>query len=558
MKLVSTKQMRELEKNADASGLSYAEMMDKAGHSVAEVINQKLEGETGASILVLVGPGNNGGDGLVTARYLKDMGYNPVLYIWKREVKGDENFSLTQTRQIPCLWAEKDKGLSQLRGLLSKTDVIVDALLGTGASRPVEGTLANILSAVESARRTKSALKTNSCVPVTGIPAREPFEAVRPVLVAVDTPSGLNCDTGDVDPSTVSADVTVTFAYPKVGQFMPSACAAVGEVMVADIGIPEKLAESVEIELLTAQRVADLLPARPKCSHKGTFGKGLIVAGSVNYTGAAYLAAAAATHVGGGLITLGIPRTLHAAIAAKITEVTYLLLPHDMGVISPDAVELVLDKAAGYDALLVGPGLTSEKEAVDFVHALFRLKSSAQRNQLGFIKSDSRAEKCSKLPPLIVDADGLNALAQVEQWWKYLPPDTVLTPHPGEMARLFQCSVADVQSDRLKIAQEAATTWGHIVILKGAYTVVAAPTGILAVSPFANPALATAGTGDVLAGCLVGLMAQGLSPWDAAMTSVYLHGLGGELVSHEIGAAGAVASDVVERLPKAMQYLRGK
>jgi len=534
-------------------------MMENAGRSVAEIVAQKLQNKAGLAVLVLVGPGNNGGDGLVAARYLKDIGYQPTIYIWKRSVDGDNNFALTQARQIPTVWLEQDHNLTALQDFLSRVDVVINALLGTGASRPIEGRLAKILSAVKSARQVRQECPAIPYAqPVTGVPTRVSQRAVLPMLVAVDVPSGLNCDTGAVDPHTITADVTVTFAYPKVGQFTPAGSVVVGEVIVTDIGIPDKLAESIDVELLTARRVADLLPARPKSAHKGTFGKGLIVAGSVNYTGAAYLAAAAATRVGGGLITMGIPRPLHAAIAAKITEATFLLLPDEMGVISPDAVDLVLDKSADYDALLVGPGLTSEKEAVEFVHTLFHIKSVGQRGQLGFVKYGHGEDASPTLPPLIVDADGLNALAQVEQWWLSLPPGTVLTPHPGEMARLLRCSVGDVQDDRLKIAREAAMTWRHVVILKGAHTVVAAPTGSLAVSPFANPALATAGTGDVLAGCLVGLAAQNLSAWDAAIAGVYLHGLSGELVSRDVGVAGGVAGDLLDRLPQAMKLLRGE
>ena len=558
MKLVNTEQMRELEKNADARGLSYVQMMENAGQSVAEIIDQRLGGKEGSLVLVLVGPGNNGGDGLVAARHLKDMGHQPTIYIWKRNVDGDDNFSLTQARQIPVIWSEQDSDLTGLRDLLGKADVIVDALLGTGASRPIEGKLAEILSAVKSVRKSTENSASDRLRTVTGLPTPAPAPSIRPMLIAVDTPSGLNCDTGAADNYTVPADVTVTFAYPKVGQFTSAACEYVGDVVVADIGIPAKLAESIQVELLTAQRVAALLPARPKSSHKGTFGKGLIVAGSVNYTGAACLAAAAATRVGGGLITLAIPRPIHAAIAARIVETTFLLLPHEMGVVSPDAVDLVLEKSADYDVLLIGPGLTSEKEAVEFVHTLFKLRPAVQRGHIGFVKHSTQVEPPPRFPPLIVDADGLNALAQADDWWKRLPPGAVLTPHPGEMARLLGCSVADVQADRLKAARDAAMGWGHVVILKGAHTIIAAPSGALAVSPFANPALATAGTGDVLAGCLAGLMAQRLAAWEAALAGVFLHGLSGELVSSEVGVAGGVAGDVVNYLPKAMRYLRGE
>ena len=558
MKLVSTEQMRELEKAADAGGLSYATMMENAGRAVAEVVAQRLGANGGQPVLVLVGPGNNGGDGLVAGRYLKDMGHEPVLYIWKRDVDEDENFRLTEEREIPCIWAGKDRKRSRLRDMLMNTSAVVDSLLGTGVSRPIKGVLADILSAVALARQERAPVSVGTLVSVNGIPVPNSAALVSPLLVAVDVPSGLNCDTGAVDPSTVAADVTVTFAYPKLGQFMSSACDLVGEVVVVDIDIPASLGEDIDIELITPQMVASLLPARPKCAHKGTFGKGLIIAGSVNYTGAAYLAAAAAIRVGGGLITLAIPRVLHSAIAARISEATYLLLPHDLGVLSPDAAELVLSQVRDYDALLIGPGLTAEKEVVSFVEKLLMLQPAAAKTQIGFIKAQIEKTAHPELPPLIVDADGLNVLVHEEKWWESLPSNSILTPHPGEMARLLDCSISDVESDRLKVAQEAARKWGHIVVLKGAYTVVAAPSGDLAVSPFANPALATAGTGDVLAGAIVGLLAQGLTPWTAAVSGVYLHGLSGELVRQETGVAGGIAGDVANRLPQAMRLLRGE
>ena len=379
-----------------------------------------------------------------------------------------------------------------------------------------------------------------------------------PLVIAVDVPSGLNCDSGAVDAHTLAADITVTFAYPKVGQFTAPACDVVGELLVADIGISPDLAKDCHVELVAPSMVTRLLPARPRHAHKGTFGKALIIAGSANFTGAACLSAKAAARAGGGLITLGIPRILHSAVAAQISEATYLLLPHDMGVLNVDAAKLVLEACGKYDALLVGPGLTAEEETVSFVQNLLGTRPKTHKQQIGFLKTEPRDSGEQSLPPMVIDADGLNALAQMEQWWASLVPGSVLTPHPGEMARLLGCSVDDVEADRRSTAHDAARDWGHIVVLKGAYTVLAAPEGAVAVSPFANPALATAGSGDVLAGCIVGFMAQGLSPWDAAVAGVYIHGLSGELVRSTIGVAGAIAGDLIDYVPEAMRLLRGE
>jgi NAD(P)H-hydrate epimerase len=241
-------------------------------------------------------------------------------------------------------------------------------------------------------------------------------------------------------------------------------------------------------------------------------------------------------------------------------EATYLLLPHDLGVTASGAVELLSETMPGYDALLLGPGLTNEPEAQAFVTALLGLGRSGRRGHIGFVTSASPAEPPGPdLPPLVVDADGLNVLAATGgEWWTALPPGTILTPHPGEMARLMGDGVTakEVQADREGISLRMAAHWNAIVVLKGAFTVVAAPEGRVSVLPFANSALATAGSGDVLAGAIVGLRAQGLDSYDAAVAGAYLHGLAGELASAELGAAGVVAGDLPRRLPLALRRLR--
>jgi NAD(P)H-hydrate epimerase len=374
----------------------------------------------------------------------------------------------------------------------------------------------------------------------------------------------LDYDDGSLDPQALHADLSVTFAYPKLGHFCLPGAAACGELVVADIGVASQLAQELlgqtTLEVATAERMGALLPARPLDAHKGTFGKALLVAGSIHYTGAAYLAASGATRVGAGLVTLAVPAAIHGALAAQISQATYLILPQVMGIVTPAAVKLLAEKMEGYQAMLLGPGLTQEKEAVEFVHELLGDKSpSKRRGRIGFQASGAGQEEDEKatLPPLVVDADGLNALAawEGEEWWRRLPAPAVLTPHPGEMARLMGVKTGEVQAERLEAAREMAARWGHVVVLKGAYTVVANPGGPTLVLPFATPALATAGSGDVLAGAIVGLLAQGLSPFDAALAGAYIHGLAGSWAGEEIGPAGAVAGDLLPYLPKAMREL---
>jgi len=534
MKVVTAKEMRRIEKKADAGGLSYVTMMENAGRAVAEEIGQRVE-VTDKQILVLVGPGNNGGDGLVAARHLHDAGAQATLYIWKRRVEGDENFRLAQERDIPTVWAEEDAHLATLHRLLEEANVIVDSLLGTGISRPIEGLLKEILEVTKRKTREK----------------REIF------VIAVDLPTGLNCDTGEVDPATVPADLTVTLAFPKLGFFLFPGAEYVGELVVADIGIPDGLAEDIQIELTTPGMVQAILPERPLGAHKGTFGRALLVAGSVNYTGAAYLASAAATRVGTGLVTLALARSLHPILASKLTEVTFLLLPESLGVIAPEAVKLLNERISEYDALLLGPGLGREEETVEFVHRFLGLESRLTKPRIGFLPSEEAVTE-SRLPPMVIDADGLNALSEAPEWWKHLKGEVVLTPHPGEMSRLMGCSVAEIEGDRMGVVRRMAQEWQRVVLLKGAYTLIATPEGRVFINPFANPGLATAGTGDVLAGAIVGLLAQGLSPRDAAIAGAYLHGLAGQMARDELGEVGMVAGDLLPFLPKGIRELRGQ
>jgi hydroxyethylthiazole kinase-like uncharacterized protein yjeF len=553
IKIITVEKSRYLESKANEGGLSFAEMMENAGRGTATAIHRYV-GAKGKRIVVLVGPGNNGGDGLVAAHYLWEMGARVTCYLWKRNGEEDANLKRVKDDRLPFVWAEDDAGFEALEGLLSGADVIVDALLGVGVDRPIGGTLEDLLSAVRrSLAEQGPALQLAEAVP-PGLPLP------RPLVVAVDCPTGLNCDTGELDPASLRADLTVTFAYPKVGLLRFPGAEAVGNVVVADIGIPPDLADDVSLEMATVPTVRAWLPARPRAAHKGTFGRALIVAGSVNYVGAAALSGAGATRVGTGLVTMGLPMPIQSAVAAKLTEATYLLLPHDLGVIASGAVDVLGELMDQVDALLLGPGLTQEKETVSFVHRFLGLEGVDRSGRIGFVsRAVTDSPRHPDLPPLVIDADGLNALATVDRWWEALPPDSILTPHPGEMARLMggQTSVQEIQADREGVTSRMAAEWGAVVVLKGAFTVVASPDGRVMVLPFATPALATAGSGDVLAGVIVGLRAQGMNAFEAAVSGAYVHGLAGELASADLGGMGVVAGDLPPRLPLALRRIRG-
>lgn len=505
--------MREIERRAAEIGLPPEVLMENAGLAVAQEIKRWLGDTEGSRILILVGPGNNGGDGLVAARHLHDWGAEVHLYLPKPRADSDRNYQLTQQRGIHTVVAGQGDP-NALDSLLSSIEVVIDALFGTGKLRPMEGDFKQVLVRVGEAKERQAKLQT----------------------IALDLPSGLDSDTGAVDGACLSADVTITLAYPKQGLFSFPGATKVGKLIVADIGIPARLAGDVSTEVITAEAVGLLLPQRPPNANKGTFGRVLVCGGSINYIGAAYLACAAATRVGAGLVTLATARSLQPILASKLTEVTYAPLPEsEPGIVAATAYETLKEWLADYDVLLLGCGLGQSSPVVEFMKSVL----------------------FSTTPPaLVLDADALNTLARVPQWWQRLTPDAVLTPHPGEMSRLTGLSIEEIQSNRLSVAREAATSWQKTIVLKGAYTVVAAPDGRTRVNPVANAGLASAGTGDVLAGAIAGLLAQGLSLFDAATCGVYLHSQAGEVVKEELGDAGMVASDLLRVLPPVIKRLK--
>ncbi|MGC9468082.1 MAG: NAD(P)H-hydrate dehydratase, partial [Anaerolineae bacterium] len=543
MRILSVSEVQALEAAADAAGQTYAKMMARAGDGVARTIQARGLVD-GKMILALIGPGNNGGDGLVAARLLQEAGAAVTAYLSRdRDAEEDAVYHEAVEAGVHIQTSAEDKGYTRLDQLVLQADVIVDALLGTGATPPLRGTIAEIVEIVS------EALSRRKQQPLTSVRYLPPPSPPHPEIVAVDGPSGLDHDTGEIDESALKAHVTVTFATPKWGHVNMPGAASVGELIVADIGIGDVVEMPQGPSLTDPHLVQAWLPKRPMDAHKGTFGKAMIVAGSANYTGAAILASTAALRAGTGLVTLALPSELHAAVVAAMPEITYLLLPHSLGVLNEHAVSVLMDGLEDYDALLIGPGLGNTPETRAFLTAL--LGSGNRKRHPGFLRDELVPEASEPLPPLIIDADGLNILSQMPDWPDRLPPETVLTPHPGEMSRLTGLSVAEIQSQRVEIAQAWADTWGQTVVLKGAFTVIAGPDREPELLPFANPGLSSAGTGDVLAGTIVALRAQGLGAFEAAVAGGYLHGLAGEIVTRRTGLAGTSAGDVMRALPEA-------
>ncbi len=508
MYIVTVDEMHELEVRADREyGLTSPILMENAGRSAAEILAEHIRAHRsldGLEVLVLVGPGNNGGDGMVMARHLADWGAHISSYRWK-----DEQLAV-HGREIPAAETQKE-----LENVIRHADYVLDALLGTGHSRPLPDSMRSLLRRMGQEREKRRTLK----------------------VIAVDLPTGVNADTGEVDPGTIAADMTITMACPKQGFFFFPARDYIGELQIADIGLPPEMESHLTTEMLTGRLVHSLLPRRPLNSNKGTFGRVMLFCGSPPYPGSAYLAGSAAGRIGGGLITLAVTQQMLPIYASAFHEATYALLPQESAG-SDECVTTLMKHLEGYRVLLMGPGLG---------------QSAYIREVILKILEQLRAMPAGQRPALIVDADGLNNLSALERWWTLLPQGTVITPHPGEMGRLTQgLKVSGGGIDRLELARSKAREWNVTLVLKGACTIITEPAGRTRINWTANPALASAGTGDVLAGMIAGLLAQHVSPFDAASAAVYLHTAASELISAEIGDTGLLASDLLPAIPRAI------
>ncbi len=533
-KIVTTDEMRAIEQAADASGLTYDQMMLNAGKSIADEIQTFLEEVDGLRVVILVGTGNNGGDGLVVGHHLDEAGAQVSIYQAKERSADDPHLKRLREKQLLIANAQDDQRHRVLKNLLASADVVIDAVLGTGFQLPLKGSAKELLSI------SKSELEKRES---------------KPFVVAVDCPSGLDCDSGEITEEALKADLTVTLAAGKHGLYRFPGAEYVGKLVIGDIGISpsQKELSSVKLEVVEDKELVKWLPQRPSNAHKGTFGRVLVVAGSINFPGAAALAGEAAYRVGAGLVTMAVPATIQSLIAAHIPEATWLLLPHELGVISENALNVITSEIENTETLLIGPGFGLEDTTKAFLSGLFGIERHHQRGQIGFVHPEHTNAKTLSIPPCVIDADGLKLLSQLENWYSYLPKNAILTPHPGEMALMTGESINEIQEDRVAAARKWAKTWGHIVVLKGAFTVVAAPSGEATVIPIATPALARAGTGDVLAGAIAGFRAQGVEAYPSAILGSYIHGRAGEFAAEVVGTTASVlAGDVANALPSVL------
>lgn len=535
MKYVTVDEMIAIEKEANISGLTYEMMMNNAGTGLAEVIAKELDHFKDGGILALVGSGNNGGDTLVALAYLQRRDWHTTAYLVRERNKPDRLVELYLETGGKLVELNADKNFTLLDKMLTENKILVDGVLGTGIQLPLKPGLARFFQHI------------NNELALLKPP---------PYILAVDCPSGVDCDSGETSPDCIPADMTVTMAAIKQGLLKFPAHNLIGELKLVGIGLPGE-GEALDAWKSVKRFVPDeawlsrSLPERPLNSHKGTYGTALIVAGSVNYTGAAYLAGMAAYRVGTGLVTMAVPSPLHTSLSGIFPEATWLPLPHNSGFIASDAVEIVLDNISKVTGMLIGPGFGINQSTLGFISGI--LKHGKAR-----IENAGDKNPNFELPPSVFDADGLKLIADLKHWWRFLPPLTILTPHPGEMAVLTGLSVKEIQSNRLEIASEYSKKWGQILVLKGAFTVIAHPDETVAVIPIATPALSKAGTGDVLAGMIVGFLAQGLQPFKSAVLGSWIHAKSGVLTAEQHGnTASVIAGDLMDAIPEIISTITG-
>lgn len=514
MKVANCSQMKNIDRTAiDEIGIPGIVLMENAALKVVEEIKGTL-GEIGyKSIVIFCGKGNNGGDGFAIARHLRNMGANVLVILLadENEIKGDAliNFKIIRQLSIKIAQVYNRTALEEIAASLYMCDLVVDAIFGTGIKGKITGIADDIIQLINFSGR---------------------------YVISVDIPSGINGDDGRICGICVNADKTVTFVLPKIGLLNFPAADYVGELVIADISIPHSIiqAQNININTIGREDIKALLPLRKNDSNKGDYGKIVVVAGSTGMTGAAALAATAALRSGSGLVTVGIPKSLNMLMEVKLTEAMSLPLEDDgKGVLSQSCTSQILEKMCKTDVLVFGPGLTNEPSVSDILADILK-------------KADI---------PIIIDADGINALAKNINILKECNCPVVITPHPGEMSRLTGLDIRHIQSDRIEVAQKFAQEWQVTVVLKGARTIIACPTGETFINTTGNPGMATGGTGDVLSGLIASLIGQGLDINRAAMMGVYIHGFAADLEVGQKGQHGLIATDIVEALPMAFYEL---
>lgn len=507
MRIVDVETMQRLDKATIDSGIPGEVLMERAGRFVADEAKKIL---TKGKVLILAGGGNNGGDGFVAARVLHNAGFNVNVLCLSKEDKLSKDAMLNYYKMVDVGLSSYfiDEANGDLSSFFGFADLIIDSLLGTGTKGAPRGIYAKVIELANQSQKP---------------------------IIAVDVPSGVIGDTGAVPCLAIKAAVTVTFGYPKIGHFVYPGREHTGELLVRDIGILPDLIDKEKqcLVLNTPEDINQLIPQRAKDGHKGTFGKGYILTGSRHFSGAAILTSLAFMRSGAGIAFVGMPQTIVPVVASRAIEA----IPHPLpdvgrqGALSKRALGEIHKKLPDMNACIIGPGLGSHHETVETVVRLLQ-------------KIDL---------PTLVDADGLNALAKYDnpKIFGEIKAPTVFTPHPGELSRLLKTSIPEIAERRFYDAPIWAGKLNTVLVIKGSPTLIAEPDGRVFVNITGNDAMATAGSGDVLSGIIGGLLAQGLSPIDAARLGVFLHGTAGEIASQKHGNHATIASDILNSIGEA-------
>ena len=517
MKIATPLQMNEIDSFAiNKVGIPGIVLMENAALRLLDEILADLRSIGGKKVVILAGKGNNGGDAFAAARHLVVRGYEIEVYVTaeKESITGDAriNYDILTAMGIETLKLNSACQLGALGLSLGSADLIIDGIFGTGFKGKIEGIIADVIGLVNSSGKR---------------------------VLSIDIPSGVNGETGKVGGGCIKADKTVTFALPKVGLVVHPGCDHTGELVIADIGIPPKAIESQNISMNIIEQacIRGVLGKRTANSNKGSYGKIFVVSGSPGMTGAGCLTAKAALRSGAGLAYIGVPAALsHVYDTAVIEAITVPFEDNGTGRFSKGCIPEIIARMEKMTALAVGPGMGVSDAVVEIVSNII-----------------SKAKM-----PVVLDADGLNALSADITILQKLQCKLVITPHPGEMARLSGISIEDVQNNRIEVAREFALKWKAITVLKGSRTVVACPDGSIYINTSGNAGMATAGTGDVLTGIIAGLMGQGANPEEAAIGGVFLHGHAGDLAAVDKGQHGLIAGDLVEYLPYAIKGVLGQ
>lgn len=517
MRLLTADQMRELDRYAiENCGVPGLVLMENAGRGAAQIVDERYGSLRSGSVLVVAGKGNNGGDGYVMARHLENMGWNvkTLVLASRDEIVGDAatNLNILEQNQHSLHYALSDAEIVQYLNQLSGVVLVVDAIFGNGLNSAVRGHY--------------------RC-------AIQQINAMALPVVAVDMPSGCHGTTGEILAESIMADCSISFAFAKLGQVSYPACQYAGELFVVDIGMPHRVQQAVSQQyvLVTGSVAASLLPQRPTAGHKGTFGHVLVVAGSTGKGGAAQMCAAAGLRSGAGLVTLATTDTVQPFIAPAIAEVMTVALPSECGGLTCESLEAIRSLWQGKNVVALGPGL----------------------GQTDTVKQLVRAIVLHAPCPMVIDADALNALeGDLGCLNKRLARHVVVTPHPGEMARLTGLQVEEIQNRRAEVSAKFAEEWNVVVVLKGARTVIAAPDGRVWINCSGNSGMGSGGMGDILTGVIAGWLAQGVDLFHAAVIGVYLHGKAADQCQTVYGGAGYVATDLLPQLPVVRQSLMGE